>query len=400
MGEEALGRRHGRRRARLHEVERVLQETDQRYRSLFEYHPSAVFSLDLEGRFTAANSAAERLSGYTEAQLRERFFADLLAADDLTVVAEAFLRNLDREAQQFQTAILRRDGSTADLDVTGLPIVVDDEVVGVYGIATDITERLRLERELRSARRSAEQASEAKSQFLAMVSHEIRTPLTSMIATAELLGEADLDPQPARFVATLERSGQRLLRLVGDVLDFSRLEAGATTLERVDLDLRGVVQESVALVRPAAEGRGLALTSYVDPRLPRRLLGDAERLTQVLGNLLDNAVKFTHEGSVQVHVEVLEQGEGAARVRLEVRDSGIGLSEEQQERLFESFSQADSSISRRYGGTGLGLAICQQLVTLMDGTVAVASRPGHGSTFTVDLPVAAPFSPPTSAPTG
>ncbi|GGO71421.1 PAS domain-containing sensor histidine kinase [Nocardioides deserti] len=371
---------------------RAAAETNERYRSLFEYHPSAVFSLDLEGRFVEANPAAERVSGYAADELIGMPFAQLLQPGAEGPVAEAFVEIVQRRAQQLETVVLRPDGTTAEVSVTGVPIVLDDEVVGVYGIAEDVTARNRMQRELARTRRSAEQASEAKSMFLANVSHEIRTPLTAVMATTELLVDSGLDPEQERFAAAVQRSSQRLLRLVDDILDFSSIEAGRASVHDVDMDLRTVVGDAVSLVRPVAEERGLELSLTVDPDLPRRLTGDPERLGQVVGNLLDNAVKFTPEGSVRVSVEVAETLPASTKVLVRVEDTGIGITEEQQGKLFQSFSQGDSSITRRYGGTGLGLAICKQLVTLMGGSIWVTSSPGGGSTLAFAVPLGRPSS--------
>ncbi|SDD47519.1 sensor histidine kinase [Nocardioides lianchengensis] len=373
---------------RLDDAQRILAETSERYRSLFDHHPSAVFSLDLDGRFTAANTAAERVSGYTEAQLQGMFFADILRPEHLEPVAEAFERVLGRDAQQLETVIRTRTGTDVELHVTGLPIIVDDRLVGVYGIAENVTERNRMQRELHETRVRAEQASDAKSMFLANVSHEIRTPLTAVLATAELLVDSELDDDQVPLADTMLRSGQRLLRLVNELLDFSAIEAGKATVYDVALDLPAVVLDVVALARPAAEEKGLSLAVDVDPTLSRPLTGDPERIAQVLTNLLSNAVKFTDEGSVHVRVEVAERTPAATKVLFRVEDTGIGLTEAQQGRLFESFSQGDQSVSRRYGGTGLGLAICKQLVTLMGGSIWVSATPGAGSTFAFVLPLA------------
>ncbi|WP_244931878.1 ATP-binding protein [Nocardioides sp. W7] len=371
----------------LSRAERTLAETSERYRSLFEYHPSAVFSLDLEGRFTAANPAAEQVSGYTEDQLREMSFTDILEVEHLGPVAEAFERILGREAQQLETVIRTRGGADVELRVTGLPIVVDDQLLGVYGIAEIVTERNRMQRELHATRLRAEEASEAKSMFLANVSHEIRTPLTAVIAAAELLVDSDLDVEQVALADTMHRSGQRLLRLVNEILDFSAIEAGKATLYDVALDLRAVVLDIVALTRPAAEERGLLLEADIDPALTRPLSGDPERIAQVLTNLLSNAVKFTHEGTIHLRVEVAERTPTVTKVMFRIEDTGIGLTEEQQGRLFEAFTQGDQTVSRRYGGTGLGLAICKQLVTLMGGSIWVSATPGAGSTFAFVLPL-------------
>lgn len=372
---------------RQRRAELSLAETSERYRSLFEYHPSAVFSLDLEGRFTAANPAAQRISGYTEPQLRSMVFTEILESEHLDAVVTSFGRLLQREAQRFETVIRARDGTDVELLVTGLPIVVADRLVGVYGIAENITDRNRLQRELHETRLRAEEASEAKSMFLANVSHEIRTPLTALLAAAELLLDSELDTEQVALTGTMSRSGQRLLRLVNEILDFSAIEAGKATLYDVPLDLRAIVLDIVALTRPAAEERGLRIEAEIDPALSRPVSGDPERIAQVLTNLLSNAVKFTHEGTIHVRVEVGERTSSTTKVVFRVQDTGIGLTEEQQGRLFEAFTQGDQTVGRRYGGTGLGLAICKQLVTLMGGSIWVTATPGAGSTFAFALPL-------------
>ena len=384
-------RRHRQLKVRVGELvqtRHALAVTNQRYRSLFDYHPHAVLSLDLEGRFVAVNAACEELSGYSRQELEQMEFADLLPPEVLEETATAFAKVVDRRPQQLESAVVRRDGSVVELDVTGLPIVVGGDVVGVYGIAQDITDRNRVERALMRSQEQAEAANEAKSLFLANVSHEIRTPLTSLLGMTELLQDSDLDEDQRMFVETMDRAGHRLLVLVTDILDFSKIEAGRAELEMVAIDLGAVVGEVAALVRPAAQHKGLRLRCDVEAQLPSRVLGDPARISQVLTNLLDNAVKFTEHGRVQVAVATTGPVRGdTVGVVVSVSDSGIGIGSEQQDTLFEAFSQGDPSITRRYGGTGLGLAICQQLVTLMGGTITVASNPGRGSTFTVTLPM-------------
>ncbi|NPC95831.1 ATP-binding protein [Nocardioides sp. zg-DK7169] len=374
---------------RLRRAERVLAETSERFRSLFDYNPHAVFSVDPEGRFDSVNPAAAAVSGYAVEQLLGRSFGDLLDEPHLEPVLELFQRALARESVQFETVLRRPDGTPVELSVSALPIVVDDVVEGVYGVAEDVTARNRLQRELARARRSAEEANQAKSLFLANVSHEIRTPLTSVIASAELLADTGLEPDQQMLVGNLTRNGKRLRRLVDDLLDFSRIEAGALLLERRTMDLRSVVEGCVDLARPG--GARLGFTVRIDEELPDALLGDPDRIAQVLHNLLGNAVKFTHRGGVAVDVEVAERSaEGVVKVLVRVSDSGIGIAREHQDRLFETFSQADPTITRQYGGTGLGLALCRQLVSLMGGTIWVQAEPGEGSTFSFVLPLAVP----------
>lgn len=342
-----------------------------------------MFSLDLEGRFIEVNQASVGVIGYSVPELLGRSFADLVHPGDLADVAVAFVQALERRPQHLTTRGVRQDGEVIDVELTGLPIIVGDEVVGVYGIARDVTERSRLQQELEEARRTAEEASEAKSVFLANMSHEIRTPLTSVLATSEMLAETAVGEEESRLIAIMRRAGGRLLRLVDDILDFSRVEAGQATLQDELVDLEELLDEVTAPVRAAADAKGLALVRVVEPDLPP-FLGDPVRIGQVVGNLLDNAVKFTESGEVRLEVRV----EGGLVVR--VADTGIGMTAAQVETVFDSFHQADPSITRRYGGTGLGLAICRQLVALMDGDITVASEPGRGTTFEVAIPLRTP----------
>ncbi|WP_193614374.1 PAS domain-containing sensor histidine kinase [Nocardioides lijunqiniae] len=371
---------------RLVAVERAMRETSERYRSLFEYHPNAVFSLDLEGRFTSANPSSQLLSGYSEAELLGMLFTDLLPPDELEPTLAAFLRLLDREPQRFEVQFLHKAGHLVDLSVTGLPIIVEDELVGAYGIAEDVTARNRMRAELDDARRAAEEASNAKSLFLANMSHEIRTPLTSVLAAAEMLSDTDLDDRQQRLAAVMDRQGAQLLRLVDEILDFSRVEAGKADLVRVPFALREVLTQAVGTQAAAAEGKGLALRLEVDERLDDAATGDPARLAQVLTNLVGNAVKFTETGSVRVQAEPGPPAPDGPTVLVAVTDTGIGVTPEQKDRLFTSFSQADPSITRRYGGTGLGLAICKELVTLMGGEIGLELPAEGGCRFSFHVP--------------
>jgi len=367
-------------------IDRELRETTERYRSLFDYHPSAVFSLDLEGRFTSVNAAAEQISGFRAGKLVGMSFTDLLPPDELVRTLHTFALLVAREPQQFEIGFQHQSGRTVALRITGLPIIVGDDVVGVFAIAEDVTQHNLMQTALDEARRTAEEASTAKSLFLATMSHEIRTPLTSMLAAVEMLDFEDLEPSQRHLTDIMDRQGRALLRLVEEILDFSRIEAGVIDLERIDLDLGDLLEEVMSLHSPAAADKGVEVSAQVEPGTAVLLTGDPVRLGQVLSNLVANAVKFTDAGWVRV---LVSQDPDPLRpvIRFRVADSGIGVSAEQQAHLFDTFQQADSSITRRFGGTGLGLAICRQLVAAMGGTIELRSTPGEGSTFTVTVPL-------------
>ncbi|WP_157265518.1 MASE1 domain-containing protein [Azohydromonas aeria] len=243
-----------------------------------------------------------------------------------------------------------------------------------------------------AAQARAEHANRAKSQFLANMSHEFHTPLNAVIGLGHLLSKMDLPRKAGEYATHIQQAGNQLLALTTDVLDVSRMEAGALELEQVPFKPHVVLYEAVAFVRPQAEAKGLALRLDVAPALPATLLGDPTRLLQVLMNLLGNAVKFTRVGGVELRVHVVAQSMHQVTLRLDVVDTGSGIAPEQHERIFETFAQVDDSIGRLHGGTGLGLSIVRHLVGLMGGTLELQSMPGAGSTFSVtvmfELPVA------------
>jgi signal transduction histidine kinase/ActR/RegA family two-component response regulator len=246
--------------------------------------------------------------------------------------------------------------------------------------------------DLVAARDAAERTLATRSAFLAAVSHEVRTPMSGILGVTDLLSQSALDAQQREQVELIRRSGEAILVITSDVLDFSKLDANKMQLEHIELDLVHVVEEVLSLMRPRAEAKGLRLSSSVESRSMSRYLGDPGRLRQVLLNLVSNAIKFTDAGAVEVRAFIDVRGPSVDHVRFEVRDTGIGLTADQQAVIFEAFAQGESSTARRYGGTGLGLAISTNLVKLMGGELRVESAPGRGSTFrfTVALPHASP----------
>jgi PAS domain S-box-containing protein len=365
----------------------------QYFESLLEISPTAIITVGLDDKVTSWNPAAEKLFGYTREEAVERDIDDLIAAsDDLRAEAREVNRRGSQQEYQLITRRTRKDGSLVDVQLLVAPVRLEGELVGRYGIYHDIGD-------LQRARQAAEEATEAKSTFLATMSHEIRTPMNAVIGMTGLLLDTELTPEQRRFADVIRTSGDALLGIINDILDLSKIEAGKLELESRPFILRDSVEASLDLVAASAAAKGLDLASLLDPEVPVALVGDATRLGQILVNLLTNSVKFTEDGEVVLSVEAtrVSYGDGGGdevhELHFAVRDTGIGIPNDRIDRLFESFTQVDASTTRRYGGTGLGLAISKRLSEMMGGTMWVESEVGKGSAFHFTVKAQAAASP-------
>lgn len=334
------------------------------------------------GRFEYVNPAYAQMLGYTPAELIGRTPQEYTYAEDHTILEQARAKRETGAISTYETRLCARDGRIVHALITGAPRWQNGEYAGAIAVVTDLTERKRIEEDLARARDQAMEASRLKSEFLATVSHEIRTPMNSILGMTELLLDTPLDREQRDLLTTVQDSAQTLLTIINDILDFSKIEAGKLVLDRMDFDLCAVFEGTVELLAVQAREKQLALMLDLAPELPRRAIGDPVRLRQILLNLIGNAIKFTEQGHILVRVTAAEITATDLTLQCSVSDTGIGLSDIARKRLFQPFTQADGSTTRRYGGTGLGLAITKRLVELMNGSISVESVEGQGTTFT------------------
>jgi signal transduction histidine kinase/DNA-binding response OmpR family regulator/putative methionine-R-sulfoxide reductase with GAF domain/tetratricopeptide (TPR) repeat protein len=394
------------------------QESQRRLADIIDFLPDATLVIDRDGKVIAWNRAIEEMTGVGAAEMLGRgdyeyslpFYGERRPIlIDLVLLPDEEIEIRYAHIQRYESLLAgealvpQLRGNPAYLYATASALRnARGEIVGAIETIRDISDRKQAEEELRQAKAAAESATQAKSAFLATMSHEIRTPMNAVIGMTSLLLDSSLTPEQREFAETIRHSGDALLAVINDILDFSKIEAGRIELERQPFDVRECVESALSLVAGQAAAKGLELGCWIDPQVPVGIAGDAARLRQIVLNLLSNAVKFTERGEVVVSVTVDDGQPAASRSAVQpvsdvclhfaVRDTGLGIPADRMERLFQSFSQVDSSTTRKYGGTGLGLAISQRLAGLMGGRIWAESAgiAGQGSTFhfTIQAPPA------------
>jgi PAS domain S-box-containing protein len=383
---------------------KMTEDQEELFRSVIVRSTDAILIVENDGpegragKILYANPAFERMSGRSAAEFVGQPVAMLRSfqpSREVNAQIRAIVARDEMEHLEYQ--IYQADGTPIWIEACFA--IVQRFEGGAYRVAfmmRDIRDRKRAELELVEAKEAAEAASVAKGEFLANMSHEIRTPMNGILGMNGLLLDTHLDSDQRKYAEAVQESGESLLTVINDILDISKLEVGKVEIESIDFDLAETVESAVTLLASKAHSKNIDLGIFIDPDAAGAFRGDPARLRQILFNLVGNGIKFTDKGGVAVEVSVVqgrEISDGVTVVRFEIKDSGIGMPEDVRSRLFQKFTQADNSITRRYGGTGLGLAICKQLIGLMGGMIDVDSRPGFGSRFWFELPLEAAVAP-------
>ena len=360
-----------------------LQESEEKYRTILERIQEGYFEVDLAGNFTFFNDAVSKIFGYPRSELmgmNNQGYTDLeTSARMYRAFNEIYRTGKPTNITDYQ--IIRKDGEIRNLEISAY--LLNDaagEPAGFRGVIRDVTERKHAE-EMHREKLAAEAANKAKSKFLANMSHEIRTPLNGIIGMTELAITTDMDSDQRNILQTIQTESNNLLSIINDVLDFSKIEAEMLELEEISFDLTSMVDDLVNSFAHRAKQKGLEIKASFAPYVPSGVIGDPGRLRQVLTNLVANAVKFTFKGKIKIDVQVSEDLGNDVKLRFSVRDTGIGIPKDKKDAIFESFTQADSSTTRKYGGTGLGTTISKQLAEVMGGEIGVESEVGMGSCF-------------------
>jgi PAS domain S-box-containing protein len=358
----------------------------------------AVVGMGADGRINSWNSQAEQIFGYTAGDALGRSMAETIIPERFRAQHEAGFRRYQETGvskvlnTRIEIAALRRDGKEFPVELS-IAAIREGAEASFCAFVRDITDRRQAAENLRYAKEAAEKANSAKSEFLANMSHEIRTPMNGILGMTELLLDTDLTAEQQESLDLVKSSAESLMRVINDILDYSKIEAGKLDLDPVEFQLRDALEDTLKTLALRAHRKGLELTCEIGADVPTRVIGDPGRLRQIIVNLIGNAIKFTEAGEVVVRAQLRSQSADGFQLHFEVADTGIGVPPEKQLLIFDPFSQADGSTTRRFGGTGLGLTISSQLVALMGGQIGVKSQPGCGSTFHFDAHFARAKSP-------
>lgn len=381
-------------------AEAKLRQSEEKYRSIIENLRFGMMEVNLEGNVTRVYEGMYRMTGYTEEELIGKNPNDVFLSEEWRdFMKKQLAKRKAGESHVYEVQLRRKDGSMVWAMISGTPLYDEmGEVCGSIGIHLDLTDRKRIEDQLRIAQHRAEESSRAKQAFLANMSHEIRTPMNGIKGMLHLLSQTLLQPEQQRYLRNMTDSSNHLMVLINDILDLSKIEAGKLDLESVPVSLPQLLENVEATFSQRTEDKGIDLSIQIDPAIEQNVLADPTRLRQIVDNLINNAIKFTDRGGISIALTCEGKTATAYTVRLSVADTGIGIEMERVEEVFESFSQENDSTSRLYGGTGLGLPICKQLVELMGGQIFIRSEKGTGTEVAFELTMPITTEQPAQAP--
>lgn len=357
--------------------------------TIFDASPNIILLKNLKGEYVQCNKTFEKLSGIKQENLIGKTDYDLFSED----IIDEILKN-DRIVKETKQTVIQKtkyynkDGEPVYLEKYVVPLFDENnELFAIFILMMDITHQMQEQELLQKAKEDAEKASSMKSSFLANMSHEIRTPMNGVLGFIQLLKETNLTEEQAEFVVDAQKSSENLLNIINDILDFSKIEAGKLKVDNISFDVRSIVEDITLMHTANVEKKGLEINSLICSDVPQKVIGDPGRIKQILINIVNNAIKFTSEGEIIIYVKLISKNTDEALLSFEVKDTGIGIPDEKLSVIFDEFTQADPSMTRKYGGTGLGLAISKKLAEIMNGKMRVESTVGKGSTFILSLPL-------------
>ncbi|MCR9131568.1 MAG: response regulator [bacterium] len=371
------------------EAEKALRYSRQAYKTLVETAPDIIYRVNADGYFTYVNPIGFELSGYTEDEVYNMRYIDVVRDDYKKRVGAFYIKQVrdKRESTYLEFPMENKRNREIWVGQKVQLIYKDGKYDGILAIARDITEFRRIREDLKKAKVEAEASSKAKEAFLANMSHEIRTPMNAIIGMSRLLKQTEINNEQAKYLNAISSSSSNLIVLINDILDLSKIESGKLELEQLGFSLSDLLDSLYYAQKLLADQKGIEFHYTVDSEIPNALFGDPYRLNQILTNLINNAIKFTPKGRVELSVKLVNAKKKTNIIEFSVKDTGIGISRENLNSIFDAFSQADTSITRKFGGTGLGLAITRHLVSIMDGELDVQSTAGVGTVFKVRLPL-------------
>jgi PAS domain S-box-containing protein len=363
------------------EIEIAIRQSEEKYRALVENITEVIFSVDLEGKFTYISPLIKDFGQYEVEEIIGTPFTDYVHPDDLEALIEHFQKVLSGIVEPYEFRTFDKNGNIRYLRSTSKLQLENDVPIGLHGVLIEVTERKIFEEELKKAKEEAESATKIKSQFLATMSHEIRTPMNGVIGMTELLATTSLNEEQSEYVEAIKSSGEILLSLINDILDFSEFESNKLKLESNPCNIRKCIEELINSFSVILNKKKLKIKTIIDKEIPTSIILDSARIKQVLTNLIDNAIKYTEKGEIEINLTCLAIVDEGIELQFSVKDTGIGISKNSLHYLFRPFTQLDPSSTRKYGGTGLGLIISKHIIEMMRGKIKVESEPGKGSNF-------------------